>query len=170
MPTPKTAPSAEGLGPVPAANQPGHHPDVEQDKPTGPPPGPAAAPARRRFDLPFDGLMRPFALLATVLPGTAYVEVDDDEVAIRFGLWHMAFPRDEVVGARETGGYSLPKVIGPPHVSLADHGITFASNRERGLCIELAHPQPGPYPLLRHPGVTVTVDDPAALANALQRP
>ncbi|HEX2148654.1 MAG TPA: hypothetical protein VHI31_00560 [Actinomycetota bacterium] len=25
------------LGPVPEENQPGHHPEVEQDKPTGPP-------------------------------------------------------------------------------------------------------------------------------------
>ncbi len=25
-------------GPVPEDNQPGHHPEVEQDKPTGPPP------------------------------------------------------------------------------------------------------------------------------------
>jgi hypothetical protein len=166
MPTPKTVPAAEGLGPVPDANQPGHHPEVEQDKPSGPPPGPATPTSPRRFALRFEGLMLPFAAAATVLPGTAYVEVDED-VEIRFGLWHMRFPRSEVTGTQETGGYSLPKVVGPPHVSLADRGITFASNRQRGLCIELAHPQPGPYPWLRHPGVTVTVEDPAALAEAL---
>lgn len=28
---------AGGLGPVPEENQPGHRPEVEQDKPTGPP-------------------------------------------------------------------------------------------------------------------------------------
>jgi hypothetical protein len=32
-------PAAEGpAGPIPPANEPGHHPEVEQDKPTGPPP------------------------------------------------------------------------------------------------------------------------------------
>ena len=31
-----------GVAPVPPGNEPGHHPPVEQDKPTGPPPSPDA--------------------------------------------------------------------------------------------------------------------------------
>jgi len=168
MPTPKLAPKDEGLGPVPEANQPGHHPEVEQDKPTGPPPGPALV--RRdptRFDFRFEPILWPFAVVATVIPQRAFVEVDDDEVRIHFGVWAMAFPKTEVAEVHETGDYWLPKVAGPPHVSFADRGITFATNRQRGTCITLAHPQPGPYPWLQHPNVTVTVAAPDDLEVAL---
>jgi hypothetical protein len=169
MPTPKLAPPDETFGPVPEANQPGHHPEVEQDKPTGPPPGPARVDrGPMRFDFGFEPILRPFAALATVIPRTAFVEVDD-EVRIRFGVWAMAFPRAEVVEVRETGGFWLPKVAGPPRVSFADRGITFATNRQRGTCITLAHPQPGPYPWLRHPAVTVTVAALDDLETALTR-
>jgi hypothetical protein len=168
MPTPKLSPADEAFGPVPPANQPGHHPEVEQDKPSGRPPGLRSTDGTARFGFRFEALMRPFATLATVLPGTAHVEVGDDRVAIRFGLWHMAFPLAEVLDVEETGDFSLPKVAGPPHVSLADRGITFATNRQRGTCIRLRHPQAGPYPVLTHPAVTVTVEDPDALATALR--
>jgi hypothetical protein len=167
--TPKLSPTDEAFGPVPPANQPGHHPEVEQDKPTGPPPGPRPTSAPTRFDFRFETLLRPFATLATVLPGTAHLEVDDEQVSIRFGLWRMAFPLAEVAGVEATGEFWFPKVAGPPHVSLADRGITFATNRQRGTCIRLRHPQPGPYPVLKHPAVTVTVDDPEALEAALRR-
>lgn len=36
---------AGGVAPIPPDNEPGHHPPVEQDKPTGPPPSPAAGDA-----------------------------------------------------------------------------------------------------------------------------
>ena len=67
--------------------------------------------------------------------------------------------------------YWLPKVAGPPHLSFADRGITFATNRQRGLCIELERPYPGigPLGLLRHAGATVTVDDIEGLTHALRR-
>ena len=168
MPSPKLSPTDEAFGPVPPANQPGHHPEVEQDKPSGPPPGPAAAPTTGRFAFRFEPLLLPFATLATVLPGTAHVDVDEDQVAIRFGLWRMAFDRADVVDVETTGDFWLPKVAGPPHVSLADRGITFATNRQRGTCIRLARPRPGPYPLLQHPAVTVTVDEPEAFEAALR--
>jgi hypothetical protein len=170
MPTRKLAPTDETFGPVPEANQPGHHPEVEQDKPTGPWPGPAVvAGEQTRFDFAFELVMWPFAAVATVIPPTAFVEVDDDEVRIHFGLWAMAFPRSEVVEVTQTGDFWLPKVAGPPHYSFADRGITFATNRQRGTCITLAEAQPGPYPWLRHPNVTVTVTTPEDLEAALLR-
>ena len=167
---PTTDPMADGLGPVPEDNQPGHHPEVEQDKPTGPPPRrPTAAPAIEHFAFRFEPVMLPFALAAGVVPQATGVRVDDGLVAIRFGVWRVTFPLDEVAGVEETGGYWLPKVVGPPRVSFADGGITFATNRQDGLCIQLRSPQAGPYPLLRHPSVTLTVDTPDALAEALTR-
>jgi hypothetical protein len=168
--TPATLPTEDRLGPIPEENLPGHHPEVEQDKPSGPPPGPRlyAVPSTvRRFPFRFEGLMVPFALAFGVPPRATGVTVDDEDVSIAFGLWHMRFPLDEVVDVEETGDYWLPKVAGPPHVSLADRGITFATNRHAGLCIRLRTAQAGPYPLLRHPGVTVTVHDLDGLADAL---
>lgn len=76
----------------------------------------------------------------------------------------MATPLDNVVGAEVTGPYRLVKVAGPPHLSLRDRGITFATNRARGTCIRFREP----VGLLRHPAATVTVAAPDALAEALR--
>jgi hypothetical protein len=160
----KIDPSTAGMGPVPEANRPGHHPEVEQDKPVLPPR--VEQPATESFLFRFDPLMLPAAAAAGVLPAMTGIDVGED-VRIRFGIWGMTFPRAAVTGVEVTGPYSLLKVVGPPRLSLADGGITFATSRQKGLCICLAEPQPGPYPFLRHRGVTVTVESPEALAEAL---
>jgi len=172
MPQPDLSTADTGLGPIPEANQPGHHPPVEQDKPTGPPPQPRvdAVPSTetRHFDFRFEPVMQALGAPFGVLPFTTGVEVDD-EVRIRFGPWSMRFPRDEVAGVEESTDYVLVKVAGPPHLSFADKGVTFATNRQRGLCIRLRTPQRGidPLGLIRHPGVTVTVADIEGLRAAL---
>lgn len=68
-----------------------------------------------------------------------------------------------------TGPYHLIKVAGPPRLSLSDRGVTFATNRQVGACIQLrrAHRAIEPLGLLRHPSVTVTVDDPEGLCQLL---
>jgi hypothetical protein len=68
-----------------------------------------------------------------------------------------------------TGPYAIPKVIGPPHLSFGDRGLTFASNPDAGTCVRFHQPVAGidPFGLLRHPGLTVTVEDPEALAGLL---
>ncbi len=64
-------------------------------------------------------------------------------------------------GAETTGPYSFIKTAGPAHLSLADRGITCATNPERGLCIHFAEPVAGidPWKRIRPPAVTVTVAD-----------
>ena len=61
------------------------------------------------------------------------------------------------------------KTIGPAHLSLADRGLTFATNRDEGVCIRFHEPVKGIDPLgvLRHPALTVTVDDVDALVASL---
>jgi hypothetical protein len=175
----------DDLGPVPEENQPGHHPKVDQDKPTGPPPTPKAARAKaapaaagpetapaagsREFAFAFDPLMAPVAALVGVLPSNSGVEVTDDEVVVRFGRWSMRVPRGDVESATVTGPYSMLKVAGPPRLSLADRGITFATNRDAGVCIALRRPHKGiePIGLVKHPGLTVTVADPDELCRVL---
>jgi hypothetical protein len=166
----------EGLGPVPPENQPGHHPPVEQDKPPlarlkG------AGRQSRVFHFAYEPLMIPFAAAVGVRDTSAWVELSpgedvdgkDDSVLVHFGPWSMAFPRIDVVSAEITGPYHFPKVVGPPHLSLKDRGVTFATTRERGLCIGLRRPRKAldPLGILRHPGLTVTVADPEELRDAL---
>ena len=160
------APTSQDLRHTPPANLPGHHPRVEQDKPVGPPPGPPVG----KFDFAFDGLFRLAGLPLGIMPGTTGVEVTMDEVQIRFGLWRMTFDRDAVTEIEESGPYKYPKVIGPPHLSLRDRGITFATNTHRGVCLKLREPVRGiePTGLLRHSGVTLTVQDVDGLVELLR--
>lgn len=181
------APDATGA-PVPDDNLPGHHPEQEQDKPAVRPvatprgrraaaapvdPPPIEEPRRepQRFDFAFDARMTPAALPFGITPFTTKVEVADGELRARFGPWTVRTPLDNVVSAEVTGPYSWPKVIGPPRLSLRDRGVTFATNAERGVCIRFRKPVSALVPggLLRHPGLTVTVDEPERLVEALTR-
>ena len=162
------APIEQDLRHTPVDNRPGHHPAVEQDKPTGPPPGP---PRTGSFAFAFDGLFLLAGLPFGIAPATTGVEVTGDEVRIRFGLWRMTFDRAAVTSVEATGPYRYPKVLGPPRLSLRDDGITFATNAHRGVCIRLREPVPAIEPTrhVRHSGLTVTVDDVDGLVELLGR-
>src|SRR5690606_31998504 len=127
--------------------------------------------ARIRFAFDFDPLFRLAALPFGVAPDRAHVTVDDDRLIVRFGPWRLDTPLDNVVGAEVSGPFALPKVIGPPHLSLRDRGLTFATNARQGVCIRFGAPVAGllPLPQLRHPAVTVTVAEAATLAALLDR-
>jgi hypothetical protein len=181
MPSPQTRPPdlgagpADGLGPVPAANQPGHQPAWPQDKPAprrrSADAGAVEAPGEGRHPFLFEPLLLPFAAAAGVTPWTTGVDIDGGSLRIRFGPWSLETPLDNVVGATVTGPYRLHRVAGPPHLSLRDRGVTFATNRQQGTCIHFDRSVPALLPggLLRHPAATVTVADPVALAAALDR-
>ncbi len=121
------------------------------------------------FDFAFDALHRAFGLPLGITPGTAQVEVDGDRLLARFGLWRVSAALDNVEGTEVTGPYSSLKTIGPAHLSIADRGLTFATNARQGLCIRFRQPVPGIEPTgrLRHPALTVTVADVEGLAAAL---
>lgn len=163
MPTLDTDPRS--AGPVPAANRPGHHPLVEQDKPRGLP-----GRARGRHPFRFDAALRLPALVLGVTPLGSYVEVGDEDLVVRYGSWVLRTSLSNVAGAAVTGPYSILKVGGPPRLSLADRGITFGTSTRGGVCISFAEPVPAilPSARLRHPAATVTVEDPAALVAELE--
>ena len=143
------------------------------------------APAPDRPEVPHDvwtaehgrGLSFPFAFrgpagvaarLAGARPSNG-VELAHGRLTIRFGPRTLDTDLDNVVDAEESGPYQLVKVVGMPHLSLADRGITFATNTDAGVCLTFRTPVPAALPvdLLRHPGATVTVDDPAGLVRAV---
>jgi hypothetical protein len=116
---------------------------------------------------------RPYLLAGFVFgvrPSTCCVRVSTDGVAIKFGLWHATVSLDNIADAVLTGPYNFLKTAGPARLSLADRGVTFATNGDRGVCIKLHRPIRAiePSGLIRHPGITVTVADCDALAEALQ--
>jgi|SRR5215213_5177473 len=163
------APEAE----VPEAETPEENaPEIEPlDEPE--PLEPVAAPSTVRFGFRFDPWYRLAALPFGVSPSSASVTVEgspDQRVLVaRFGPWSVTTPVENVAGTTVTGPYSPVKTIGPAHVSLSDLGLTFATNREQGLCIRFLTSVPGiaPTGLLRHPALTVTVEDPEELARML---
>jgi hypothetical protein len=123
-----------------------------------------------RFEFEFSSpLSWPLALIG-VTPWTAYVDVADEEFAVRFGPWSLTTPLSNVEGATLTGPYLPFKALGP-HISLADAGVTFGTSWRRGVCVRFRRPVAGALPtgLLKHPAATVTVADPEQLVALLER-
>lgn len=122
----------------------------------------------QQFPFAFDPRYRPVLQILGITPGTARVEVTDHILDARFGVWRVATPLENVTGTSITGPYMAIRAIGP-RLSLADRGISFGTNTDQGLCIRFRKPVPGIDPLrvIRHPGLTVTVAEPAALADVL---
>jgi hypothetical protein len=118
-----------------------------------------------RFPFAFEPRVAPFSAVFGVTPRTAWVDVDDDDLRVRFGLWRLVTPRRNIVKGEITGPYSFAKVAGPAHLSIADRGVTFATTTRQGVCFTLREPVPGiaPFGRLAHPGVTLTVADPERL-------
>lgn len=123
-------------------------------------------PAARSFAFRFDPRFRPILLGFGATPGTARVDVTPDRVRVRFGPWSMHTPLANVARATVTGPYSPWRGVGI-RTSLKDRGITFGTNAEAGVCLELRQPVRGPLKVLRHPGITVTVAEPERLLATL---
>lgn len=123
------------------------------------------------FPFRFDRAHRIPALPFGITPVTTWVRVGDRELTVRFGPWCVRTERANVAGTAVTGPFWTWRTAGPARVSLADGGLTCATNGERGLCVRFVEPVPGiePLGLLRHPAVTVTVADCDRLAALLAR-
>lgn len=124
-----------------------------------------------RFDFDWQPGYRRVARLFGVTPRRAWVEVDDVQLTVRFGWWTLSSTLDNVAGTDITGPYVFAKTAGPPHLSFADRGITFATNGQRGLCVSFRDAVPGidPTRRIRHPAATLTVADVDGLAAAVAR-
>jgi hypothetical protein len=154
-----------------AAAQPRVAPPSDEDVGHGPATGGSPT---DRFAFRFDLVHRLAGVPFLVSPGSAEVLVDRTggrpALRIHFGPWRVETPVANVESTAVTGPYHVLKTVGPAHVSLADRGLTFATNDARGLCIRFHEPVRGVEPLgvLRHPSVTVTVADVDGLRTALR--
>jgi len=102
-------------------------------------------------------------------PHSSGVAVSATGFAARFGPWRVTTLLSNIVDTAETGPYHWHRTAGPARYSVADGGLTFASNGDRGLCLQFAEPVPGlePTRTLRHPNLTLTVADVAGLRRVL---
>ncbi len=125
----------------------------------------------REFEFAFEASYRLPALVFGITPASARVTVTDDELLVRFGPWRLRTPLSNISGTEVSTDYAWYRTAGPAHLSLSDRGVTFATNSRRGLCVSFGQPVRAiePTGALRHPGATLTVADPDALAAALAR-
>jgi Rho termination factor, N-terminal domain len=123
-----------------------------------------------RFPFAFEPAYRMVDRVLGVTPSSTWVEVTDDHFEARFGPWRVRTPITNVASAAVSGPYSVPKTIGPAHLSFRDRGLTFATTSAQGVCVTFLRPVRGidPAGIIRHPALTVTVDDPAALVEVLR--
>jgi hypothetical protein len=124
----------------------------------------------KEFAFRFDPRYQWYLALMGVRPDGSVVRVGAGELDARFGRWRCRTPVANVTCTQVTGPYSPLKAIGA-RLSFKDRGLTFGSNAERGLCIEFRDPVRGLEPTgrLRHPGLTVTVEDVEGLRDALRQ-
>lgn len=125
-----------------------------------------------RFDFTWERPYRIAGLLFGVTPRRSWVEVTPSELHVHFGAWTVRSALSNITGVTVTDGYAFLKTAGPPHLSMSDRGITFATNSRRGLCVAFDQPVPGidPTKRIKHPGATLTVADVDGLATALGHP
>ena len=112
------------------------------------------------FRFRFEPRYRPAARVFGITDRRAVVRVGDGLLAARFGPWVVRTPLANIRSVSITGPYHFIKTAGPAHLSLADRGLTFATNGERGVCLDFLTPITGldPFGLIHHPNLTVTVD------------
>ncbi len=132
----------------------------------------AGAPTTARFDFAWESRYRLPGLLFSVTPQRAWVEVTPTELHVHYGWWTLRSALSNIAGVQRTGDFAFIKTAGPPHLSMVDRGISFATNSRAGLCVQFHEPVPGIDPTQRilHPGATLTVADIDGLAQALGFP
>ena len=123
-----------------------------------------------RFDFRFADSYRHPARLFGIKPETAWVDVGEETLRAHFGRWRVTTPLSNISAVETTGPYAFLKTAGPARLAITDRGLTFATNGERGVLISFHSPVRGLDPMgkLRHPELTVTVEDVDGLAALLR--
>lgn len=101
-----------------------------------------------------------------VRPGRHGVTITDDELVARYGPFKLRTPLTNVVGGHITENYRWYTSVGV-RLSFVDDGLTFGTNRRRGVCIHLAENVGGVVPGRTHSALTATVADCEGLVEAI---
>lgn len=102
-------------------------------------------------------------------PNSARINVENGELAVRFGPWRLRTPLSNIASTERSGPYKAYRAIGV-RGSLADSGVTFGTTTEGGLCVLFKERVSGllPFGLRKHEGMTVTPEDIEGLERALR--
>jgi len=120
------------------------------------------------FEFEFHPTYRWLVLPLGATHGNSFVAVSSTEFIAKFGPWKVETPRSNIVGFERSGDYKWYRAIGV-RGSRVDHGLTFGSTTNHGVCVKFEEPVAALIPGLRHhPGLTVTVADPTGLVAALE--
>ncbi len=125
-------------------------------------------PGVERFSFRFADAYRRPARIFGVAPENAWVQVGAGSLEAHFGRWSVRTPLENISAIAVTGPYAFLKTVGPARLAITDRGLTFATNRERGVLVSFHSPVRG-LGVLRHPELTVTVEDVDGLAELLRR-
>jgi hypothetical protein len=124
----------------------------------------------RRFEFAFAPSFRPLAATFGITPRRAHVDIGNGRFEARFGPWRVITPLTNIESVGVTGPYRFIKTAGPARLAITDRGLTFATNNQRGVLVRFRTPVTGldPLGLIRHPELTVTVEDVDGLVDALK--
>ncbi len=123
----------------------------------------------KAFEFAFDPRYRFLLVPYGATPDNSGVTITDDgKLDVRFGWMHMRIPLSNVSGAELTGPYRWWKAIGV-RMSVRDRGLTFGTTPGGGVCVRFHRPVRSALSAvgIRHPGLTVTVEDRVGLQRAL---
>ena len=117
-----------------------------------------------RVDWRFAVLWLPFGVRAG--RDGVHVRTDDNVMRATFGFLHLETALDNVAGGHVTEGYRWYTSFGA-RLSFVDDGLTFGTNRDRGVCVHFRDPVPHVLGRKPHSALTVTVADCDGLVECL---
>lgn len=122
----------------------------------------------RFFPYRYDRRLAPLWLPIQGWPGHQGVTLTGDgRFVAQYGPLRVDVPLSQVHEAHVTGPYRWWTALGP-RLSFVDDGLTFGTNATAGVCV---HFEPRVHRVIGfkdHSALTVTVEDTAGLATALQ--
>ena len=123
----------------------------------------------RDFEFDFDPRFRAITLLYGASRSRSKVRLTDDgRLTARFGFVSIDTPVSNITSVEKTGPYRWWTAIGV-RTSFTDKGLTFGSTTTGGVCLrfrEAVATKPR-FGVVRHPGLTLTIEDPDGFIEAL---
>ena len=112
------------------------------------------------FPFRVDWRFAPMWLAFGVRPGRdgVHVEAEGGRFRATYGFLHVETSLDNVVGGHVTEGYRWYTAVGA-RLSFVDDGLTFGTNRDRGVCVHFREPITHVLGRKAHSALTVTVAD-----------
>jgi hypothetical protein len=120
----------------------------------------------QHFGYAIDRRYLPLLLPFLLRPSRDGVTLTAESFEATFGLFKITTPRSNVTDAHITRDYRWWTAFGV-RGSMADDGLTFGTNHERGVCVHFAQKVRSPLRRSGHSALTVTVADVEGLEAAL---